>query len=61
MAVSNNCTLKYADYKNAFCHGVLPEDKEVIICPLAGCPVSKKNIFWKLDCTLYNLCLSPHH
>eukprot|EP00957_Ditylum_brightwellii_P210948 15365589-Ditylum_brightwellii.AAC.2 len=41
MALSNKWVLKQADCHNAFCHGVLPEDEVVIVCPPAGCPVSK--------------------
>eukprot|EP00957_Ditylum_brightwellii_P044942 3408708-Ditylum_brightwellii.AAC.1 len=61
MAVSNKQVLKQADCRNAFCHGVLPEDEIVIVRPLAGCPVSKPGTYWKFDKTLYGLCQSPLH
>eukprot|EP00957_Ditylum_brightwellii_P085846 6530361-Ditylum_brightwellii.AAC.2 len=42
-----------ADCHTAFCHSVLPEDEIVIVCPPAGCRVSKSGMYWKLDKTLY--------
>eukprot|EP00957_Ditylum_brightwellii_P199651 15220259-Ditylum_brightwellii.AAC.1 len=60
-AVSSRRVLKQADCKNAFCHGVLPEDETVIVCPPPGCPQSKKRSLWKLKKTLYGLRRLPLH
>eukprot|EP00957_Ditylum_brightwellii_P184207 14030896-Ditylum_brightwellii.AAC.1 len=61
MSVSKNRVLKQADCRNAFCHGVLPEDEVVIVCLPAGCPISKPGTLWKFNKTIYGLQRSPLH
>eukprot|EP00957_Ditylum_brightwellii_P119326 9103295-Ditylum_brightwellii.AAC.1 len=41
LAVLHNNVLKQANCKNAFCHGLLPEDETISVCPPPGCPHSK--------------------
>jgi hypothetical protein len=47
--------------KNAFCQGILPPDKFVIVRPPAGDPETNPNKYWLLQKTLYGLCCSPRH
>jgi hypothetical protein len=47
--------------KNAFCQGILPDDKITIVKPPIGDPDAKKDEYWLLKCTLYGLRRSPCH
>ena len=61
MAVSDGRCLKQGDCKNAFCNGILPDNKICIVKPPIGCPQSKSGSFWKLNKTIYGLTRSAHH
>jgi hypothetical protein len=61
MAVSKHPPLHQGNCKNAFCQGVLPEDKITIIRPPSGDPETQPHEYWLLLCTLYGLCRSPCH
>ena len=61
MAVEDGRRLKQGDCKNAFCNGILPDDKIFIVKPPIGCLRSKPGTFWKLNKTLYGLTRSAHH
>ncbi len=41
MAMEHWCILKQGDCKNAFCQGILPEDKITIVKPPIGDPDAK--------------------
>jgi hypothetical protein len=59
MALEHCCTLKQGDCKNAFCQGILPPDKIMIVKPPIGDPQATKDGYWLLKRTLYGLCHSP--
>ncbi len=56
MATERRCILKQGNYKNAFCQGILPEDKITIVKPPIGDPE-----YWLLKHTLYGPRRSPRH
>ena len=55
MAVEDGRKLQQGDCKNAFCNGILPDNKICIVRPPSNCPRSKPGTFWKLNKTLYGL------
>jgi hypothetical protein len=55
MAVKRRRTLKQGGCKNAFCPGILPNNKITIIKPPIGGPNAKKDKYWLLKRTLYGL------
>jgi hypothetical protein len=61
MAVKKHCTLKQGDCKNAFCQGILPDDKITIIKPPIGDPDAEKDKYWLLKRMIYGLRRSPKH
>ena len=61
IAVQHKRVLQQGDVKNAFCHGILPDDECVIIRPPNGCPHSSPNTLCRLKKTLYGLVQSPLH
>jgi hypothetical protein len=61
MATKRHTVLKQGDCKNAFCQGILPNDKIMIAKPPIGDPVARKDEYWLLKCTLYGLRHSPCH
>jgi hypothetical protein len=61
MAVKWQCTLKQGDCKNAFCQGILPDNKITILNTQIGDPNAEKDKYWLLKCTLYGLRRSPRH
>ena len=61
LAVENRRTLKQGDCKNAFCQGVLPDDKVTIVKPPIGDPDAGNDEYWLLKKTLYGLRRSPRH
>ena len=61
LAVHNCCIPKTGNISQAFCQGVLPEDKECYIKPPPGWPLKKKWGYLKLLKTLYGLKRSPRH
>ena len=61
IAVQHKRVLCQGDVKNAFCHGVLPDDECVVVRPPKGCPHSSPNTLWRLKKTLYGLVRSPLH
>jgi hypothetical protein len=61
MAVQKHCTMCQGDCKNAFCQGILSEDKITIVKPPIGNPDATKNKYWFLKRTLHGLRRSPHH
>ena len=61
IATEHRCILKQGDCKNAFCQGILPEDKITIVKPPIGDPDAKKDEYWLLKRTLCGLRCSPHH
>jgi hypothetical protein len=61
LATEHHCTLKQGNYKNAFCQGILPDDKITIIKPPIGDPDATKNKYWLLKRTLYGLQHSSCH
>ena len=60
-AVKNRCMLKQGDCNNAFCNGDLPPEEVTIVRPSTGDPTAKKDEFWLLKKTLYELRRSPLH
>ena len=60
-AVDDGRRLKQANYKNAFCNGILPENEICIVKSPANYPRSTRGTFWKLNKTLYELTCSAHH
>lgn len=61
LAKEKHRTLKQGDCKNAFCQGVLPNDKITIVKPPIGDPGAGKDEYWLLKKTLYGLRRSPRH
>jgi hypothetical protein len=61
MAMERHTVLKQGNCKNAFCQGILPDDKIRIVKPPIGDPDARKDEYWLLKCTLYGLRRSPHH
>ncbi len=61
IVVSKHCPLLQSDCKNAFCQGVLPEDKITILRPPSGDPKAQPNEYWLLLSTFYGLRQSPRH
>jgi hypothetical protein len=61
MAVQKCCTLYQGDCKNAFCQGILPDNKLTIVKPAISDSDVKNNKYWLLKRTLYGLRQSPHH
>jgi hypothetical protein len=61
IATEHRCILKQGDCKNAFCQGILPEDKITIVKPHIGDPDAKKDEYWLLKRALYGLRRSPRH
>jgi hypothetical protein len=61
MATERHTVLKQGDCKNAFCQGILPNDKITIVKPPIGDPDARKDEYWLLKRTLYGLWRSPHH
>ena len=61
LAIKYKWILRQGDVKNAFCHGILPEDECVVVRPPKGCPHSRPNTLWRLKKTLYGLVRSPLH
>lgn len=61
MAFNDGRQLKQADYKNALCNGILPDNEIYIVKPPAGCPCPTRGTFWKPNKTLYDLIHSAHH
>jgi hypothetical protein len=55
MAVEQWRTLKQGNCKNAFCQGILPDDKITIVKSPIGDPDAKKDEYWLLKRTLYGL------
>jgi hypothetical protein len=46
LAMEPCCALKQGNCKDAFCQGVLPDDKITIIKPPIGDPYPTKNKYW---------------
>jgi hypothetical protein len=61
MATESHCVLKQGDCKNAFCQGILPDNKIRIVKPPIGDPDAKKDEYRLLKHTLYGLRRSPRH
>ena len=61
LCVRNKCTLKSRDVKQAFCQATLPDNKQYVLCPPPGCPLTPPNSYWLLKRTLYGLRRSPRH
>ena len=61
IAIQHKRVLRQGDVKNAFCHGILPDDECVVVRPPKGCPHSSPNTLWRLKKTLYGLVRSPLH
>ncbi len=61
MATEHHTVLKQGDCINAFCQGVLPDNKVTIVKPPIGDPDAKNNEYWLLKRTLYGLRRSPCH
>jgi hypothetical protein len=55
MAVEKHRTLKQGNCNNAFCQGILLDDKIIIVRPIIGDPDAKKDEYWLLKRTLYGL------
>ena len=61
IAIQHKQVLHQGFIKNAFCHGVLPDDECVVVHPPKGCPHSSPNKLWRLKKILYGLDCSPLH
>lgn len=61
LAVQHSRTAKQGDCKNTFCHPKLPNDEVVLVRPPSNFPISKPNMYWHLQKTLYGLRRSPRH
>jgi hypothetical protein len=59
MAVNCWCTLKQGNCKNAFCQGILPDDKIMIFKPPIGNPGAEKDKYWLLKQMLYAYAAAP--
>ncbi len=55
IAIKKHCTLKQGDCKNAFCQGILPDNKITIIKPPIGDPDAEKDKYWLLKQMIYSL------
>jgi hypothetical protein len=61
MAGECSRTLRQGNCKNAFCQGILPDNKITIVKPPIGDPNAQKDQYWLLQRTFYGLRRSPHH
>jgi hypothetical protein len=61
MAVKKHCTLNQGDCKNAFCQGILLDNKITIIKPPIGDRDAEKDEYWLLKRMIYGLQHSPRH
>ncbi len=55
MAIEQWLTLIQGDCKNAFCQGILLENKTMNVKPPIGNPDAKKDEYWLLKRALYGL------
>jgi hypothetical protein len=59
LAVSNKCTLKNCDVKQAFVQSTLPSTEEYFVIPPSGCPRSPPGTYWHLIRSLCGLRRAP--
>ncbi len=59
--LKNNVRFGEVIAKNAFCQGILPDDKITIMGLPPGDPEAEPNKYWLLQRTLYGLHCCPHH
>jgi hypothetical protein len=61
MAARDKRLPKTGDITQTFCQSYLPQSKDYICHPPAGCPITPKHMYLKLKKTLYGLKRSPRH